>query len=106
MLHLFNTPVLTSYGDYRFSGPINAAEASRRLASTDFQSAIGHEGAASFLTRLLGIEIPMNRITATMQPGDTALILRVKTRLPEGQVLSESEFAAIPYELGWLERLA
>lgn len=58
-----------------------------------------------FLTRLLGLEVTMNRVAIAMQPGDTALVLRVKTRLPEGKVLSEEEFAAIPYELAWLEHL-
>lgn len=39
-----------------------------------------------------------------MAPGDAALILRIKTRLPEGKLLTDEEIAAVPYELAWLER--
>lgn len=48
----------------------------------------------------------MSRIAITMRPGDLALVLRIKSRLSEGKVLSEEEFGSIPFELGWLERLA
>lgn len=103
-LYIINAPILTDYGLWDFSGPLTIAEA-QNLLSADFVSAIGHEASASVLSQILDITIPVNRIQITMRLGDSALILRLIQRLPEGKVLAEDELKALDFELGLLKRL-
>ena len=103
--YLLNTPILTAYGDYRFTGPLSV-EAARAFVAEGAVSAIGHAAAAEFLGRLLGREVTINRITIVMEPGDQALVLRLKERLPEGVILDAEQMEKVRYELALLERTA
>ena len=102
-LYLLNSPVLTDHGLWRFS-PLDESLA-RELAAGGFVSAIGHEGAARLLAEVLGMEVPVARIRASLARGDKAIVLRLLERLPEGAVLDASTLRALPWELSLLERL-
>ncbi|MDW8336745.1 MAG: DUF1874 domain-containing protein [Tepidimonas sp.] len=104
--YLLNSPIITDFGHWHYHGPADLQHARAWLSQAPFVSAIGHAATARHLSRLLGIEIPCARVAIHMQPGDQALVFRLLTRLPEGQVLDEATLAAVPYSLGWLERLA
>ena len=74
-LYIMNSPILTTYGLWRFEGPLTE-EAARDLLAGGFVSALGHEGAAHFLSARLGVELPYHRIQVTLEPGERALILQ------------------------------
>jgi len=68
-------------------------------------SAVGHEATARFLSLLVGIEIPVNRVAVKMAAGDRAVVFRVLMRLPEGKVLGEEELRQVPFEFGLLRKV-
>ncbi len=102
MPYLINAPILTAYGDYSFT-KISAHEATGILKK-GFVSAIGHQATADILTRILGIDVPMNRASIEMDCGDIAVVFRLLQRLPEGTVLNQKELEKLPYEMGLLYR--
>ena len=104
MIYIMNSPVLPTYGEYRFSR-ISVEEA-KSLLSGDFTSAVGHKATAEVLTSILGVNIPENRVAISLEKGDIAVIFRLGVRLPEGKILSAEELKGLKFELGKLERLA
>lgn len=103
-IYVFNSPILTNYGSWHFSGPLSVANA-QALLKQGFQSAVGHESTARFLSDLLAITIPMNRMHVNLQPGDQALVFRLQQRQQEGKLLSAQDLSVMDYDLSLLERL-
>jgi len=63
-----------------------------------FVSSVGHEPTAKLMTKLLGIEIPFNRIAVKLKTWDTLLVFQILQRLPEGVVLDEEAVKAVPHK--------
>ena len=105
MIYLLNTPILTDYGVYDFKKISQEVLRAQLLLSGGFTSAIGHQGTADLLSKILGIPVPMNRVAIRMAEGDEAIVFRLKNRLAEGTVLTEEQLSQLDYEFGILERI-
>jgi hypothetical protein len=64
----------------------------KAISSSGFVSAVGHPGTASALSRILSVEVPANRVSIQLQPGDTLIVFQLALgRLPLGKELTEEE---------------
>jgi len=70
----------------------------KSLLREGFESAVGHEATASLLSKLLGAEIPLRRVIVQAKPGDVLIHFALRTRLPEGRVLTEAELQQLEYD--------
>lgn len=102
-VYLLNSAVLTDFGEYIYTS-ITVDEA-REILKGGFVSAIGHKGIAEFLTKLFGLQVPMNRVEIKMQPGDVAIVYKIAQRLPPGPELSAEDLEKVPFVLGMLKRV-
>lgn len=90
--YLLSALVIPCKDDYFvFEGVRVGIEQVKEILKDGFVSAVGHESTARVLSELLGIEVPANRITVDMKPGDVAVAVQFLKRLPEGRVLNEKE---------------
>jgi len=80
---------------------ISVEEAKDILSNNKFVSAVGHEGSAQLLSRILGIPIPVNRISVYFEKGDIGIHFFLKQRLPEGKILSDEELSKLEF---WIVR--
>jgi hypothetical protein len=72
-------------------------ETARKILSGGFVSAIGHKATAQLLSKLLGIQVPENRVSVFMEKSDKAVHFFLRQRLPEGTVLDEAELSKLDY---------
>ena len=91
----FSLGMLTGDGAIDVVG-INDHQA-KSILSDGFQSAIGHQSTADFIKALIGIDVPVNRVSLSLKDEDMMVVLQLQGKLPEGKVLSEEEIKQIPY---------
>jgi hypothetical protein len=75
------------------------------LTTHEFESAVGHQSTADFLTALLGVQIKAERRQVTFQPDTLYVVFQLIGRLPEGRVLTEEELRAVNYRFYTVEVL-
>jgi hypothetical protein len=68
------------------------------LLAEGFESAIGHESTAFFLSKLLGVEVKADRRQITIDANTILVVFQLLSRLPEGRVLTEEEIASVKYK--------
>ena len=96
-LAILNTSIVTAPGDYEVRS-VTLDEARRLVAEAPaVLSAVGHDATAAVLTEMLGRPVQVNRIQFEQQPGQQALVLKLRGRIPEGQVLDVAGMDAIGY---------
>ena len=67
-------------------------EEAKALLSNGFISAIGHPATAAALSKILGVNVPPNRVAITLEPGATLIVFQLALgRLAPGQELGEQE---------------
>jgi CYTH domain-containing protein len=76
---------------------LSLEEVKTLLKIHEFESAVGHQSTADFLTALLGIPIKADRRPVTFQPGTLYVVFQLLGRLPEGRILTEEELQTINY---------
>ena len=100
---ILNTTIVTTDGLYRIS-PITLEVAKELVSKSSILSAIGHQSTADILTELLGLNVPMNRINFTQEVGQSAVVFKLKSRAPEGVILSKEQIEEIGYEFKLMTR--
>ena len=78
---------------------ISVEEAQNLLQKEKWESAVGHLSTAQVLGAILNMEIPCERKTIFVKPGDKCVHFFLKQRLGEGVVLNKEELEKLNF---WL----
>ena len=84
MILLLNSAVMPNEGVYtlkRISEETFTKELQKSAASEDFKSFIGYPETAQMIEQITSIEVEVSREQATLTPGDTMLIVKLRQRV-------------------------
>ena len=94
----FSLSMLTSFPANLRVREVSVEDVKRLLRENSFTSAVGHQATADVLTRLLGTQIPFNRVQIQLNEGDVLVVFQLLTRLEEGKVLTEQELSKLQFK--------
>lgn len=63
----------------------------KEMLTSGFVSCIGHSSTSQFVSQLLEMNIPMNRIQIKMEKDDQLIVVQILKRLEEGKILDQEE---------------
>lgn len=106
-LGLLNTSIITTTGTYKMVDLTLVQAKDLAQANKDnLLSAIGHSATADVLTKLLGVDVPANRIVFSQDVGQQAIVLKMRGRLPDDvKDLTVDDMQQIGFDLFLLTRL-
>jgi hypothetical protein len=106
--YLLNSAVIPSggYGRYEYA-PMQPADVRPWLLAGPYTSCVGYPETARFIERIGGMPIALSRAVSLMQPGDEALVVRLRYRVADpgrkGETLAPADEE---WEIGLLRRLS
>lgn len=78
--------------------PVTPESVADRCSDTPWSSIVGHADTAAVISRQLGFEVPHNRVSIELKPGDVLYVGQLTGgRLPEGA----SELPPEGFSLAW-----
>ena len=84
MILLLNSAVMPNEGMYRLKQITETAfteDLQEAVSSDNFRSYIGYPETARLIEQITGIEVEVSREQATLTPGDTMLIVKLRQRV-------------------------
>ena len=106
--YVLNSAVITGPGRYTYR-LLTAPEARSWLLlyRESMQSRVGYESTRAFIQETLGADLPLSREESHLEPGDEALVVRLKYRVrPDQKAAGPQQVQPQPedFELGLLRR--
>lgn len=103
MRYLLNSAVLTSPGTYHYR-LVTTEEAADWLRNGDFISRIGYPATVEHIEKMSGIWPEISQEATAMQPGDEALVVRLKYRVQDPGEKATYQPAKEDWEYGILKK--
>ncbi|MCX7751198.1 MAG: YddF family protein, partial [Candidatus Bipolaricaulota bacterium] len=104
---VLNSAVVTDFGSYSYE-PLTIDAVRAWLHAGPVISQVGYQSTADWIESRLGIRLPLSRDARRMQPGDEALVVRLRYRLDDparkaggGVALTDEDV-----EIGLLRRIS